>query len=98
MTNPSLEVLCKRVLTKHQCKSVELVFDLMEPNWVARAMPHSHHAHTKVNYILRERGQTGVTLDEMSALLDEINNTPIAKGSGKTALDAVKMLHENLGG
>ena len=91
-----MEKIAKRIIAKHKARSIELIYGGYE--WHAKAMPDWNLAHSRVPEVLKERGLTSITLNEMTALLDELSAKPLATASHETAAEALKLLLEKLGG
>jgi hypothetical protein len=91
-----MEKIAKRIIARHKARSVELIY--AGDRWHAKAMPDLSLAHSQVPEVLKARGQTSITLDEMTALLDELSARPLVSASGQTASEAVMMLLEKLEG
>jgi hypothetical protein len=91
-----MEKIAKRIIAKHKARSVELVY--AGELWHAKAMPDWNLAHSQLPEILKARGITSITLDDMTALLAELSTHPLATASHETAAEALKLLLEKLGG
>ncbi len=91
-----MEKIAKRIIEKHNARTIELVFGGYD--WHAKALPKWSLVHMQAPELLKERGQTSITLDEMNALLDELGSKPLATASHKSAAEAMKLLLEKLGG
>ena len=91
-----MEKIAKRIIARHKVRSVELIY--AGERWHAKAMPDYSLAHSQMPEVLKARGLTSITLDEMTALLDELSARPLATASHETAAEAVKLLLEKLEG
>jgi hypothetical protein len=91
-----VEKIAKRIIAKHKARSVELFY--AGELWHAKAMPDHSLAHSQLPDVLRERGVTTISLDEMTAILAELSARPLATASHETAAEALKLLLEKLGG
>lgn len=91
-----MEKIAKRIIARHKARSVEMIY--AGDRWHAKAMPDYSLAHSQMPEVLKARGLTSVTLNEMTALLDELSAKPLAIESHETAAGALKLLLEKLEG
>ena len=91
-----MEKIAKRIIARHKVRSVELIY--AGERWHAKAMPNYSLAYSQMPEVLKARGLTSITLDEITALIDELSARPLVTASGQTASEAVMMLFEKLEG
>jgi hypothetical protein len=89
-----MEKIAKRIIAQHNARSVELFY--AGGLWHAKAMPDHSLAHSQLPDVLRERGVTSISLDEMTAILAELLGKPLAAASHETAAEALKLLLDKL--
>jgi hypothetical protein len=91
-----MEKIAKRIIARHKARSVELFY--AGELWHAKAMPDWSLVHSQMPEVQKSRGLSNITLEEMTALIDEALAKPLATASHEIAAEAVKLLLEKLEG